>query len=167
MGEHTEVCLVKTEARQRSHPRGRLWASSQRRRSPVKRLLNHLYRVVLPVFVCLWLITCPALGPFLTSVRSFFPRWISAHRPVGAWTSLIMGCRPHLFAPQGEFQCMCGALKIENMWPLDLLHTQGLAPFCPCHDCYITIFTAGKVQLFTLFLSFPSPSGNRRLIVNI
>ena len=86
----------------------------------------------------------------------------------GPWTSLIMGWCPHLFAPQGDFLCMWGAPKIENMmWPLDLLHTQGLAPLCPCHDCYITMSTADKVQLFTLFLSFPSPSGNRRLVVNI
>ena len=27
--------------------------------------------------------TCPALGPSLTRVRNFFPRWIPAQRPMG------------------------------------------------------------------------------------
>lgn len=55
MGEHAER-FVKTEARQSSHPIGRLWAVLLRR--PHKETVKSLYRVVLPVFVCLWLITC-------------------------------------------------------------------------------------------------------------
>ena len=171
MGAHRgTVSLVKTEARQSSHPRERLWVSSQRRRSHIKRLLNRLCRAVLPVFVYLGQLpgfffhTCPALGPSLTGVCSYFSRWIPAHRPVRAWTSPTVRWHPLLFAPQGDFLHMCGVPKIENMWPLDLLHTQGLAPFCPCHDCYSNTSTAGKVQLFTLFLAFPSPSANRSLV---
>ena len=129
------------------------------------------------VFVYLWPIIW-FLFPHLTCPRTLpnmgvplFPRWIPAQIPMGGpLASHIMGWCPLLFDAQGAFLCMCSvpSPRMGNIWPLDPLLKQGLAPLCSCHDCYLKVSSEDKAWLFTLFLLLLLfRSVNKRLVVNI
>ena len=66
---------------------------------------------------------------------------------------------------------MCSVSLVPKEWggrSLNPLLKQGFAPFCLCHDYYLTVFTRDKHWLFTLFLLLlPFQRANRRLIVNV
>lgn len=70
----------------------------------------------------------------------------------GPWHHIIWGSAPR-FDPQGAFLCMSSvsfSARMGNMWPLDLLLKQGLAPLSPCHSCYIKVSLRDRAWLFTL-----------------
>ena len=147
MGEHTEKQFVKTEARQRCTPgekgcgRPPQWGGAQER----GRWVIYIGQFFLQVFVYLWPITW-FLFPHLTCPRTLltmraqlFSKMDSSPEAYeGALASHIMRWCSLLFDPQGAFLHMCSvslAPRMRNIWPLDPLLQQGLAPLCSCHDC--------------------------------
>ena len=105
-------------------------------------------------------LSSPSPPAFSLSQHQGLSQWIgSSHQVASDVASHVMGWGPFVFDPQGAFLPMCSvspALRMGHMWPLDLLLKQNLACLCPCCDCYLKVSTGDKVQLLTLFLSFPS-----------
>ena len=179
VGEHTEkVCLVEIEARQKCYPEKNSVGILPVRRSAVKKQLHHLYRSVL-LGLCLssgqlssfFFHTWPTLGPSpRVCARTLQPRWILKWRLLGG-ARLIMAWHYPLTHKEPLCACVVSSLSLKRreLRSLNPLLKQDFAPLCPCHDCYLKVFTRDRHWLFILFLlllPFQSKSANWRLIVN-
>ena len=134
--------------------------SSLRRRSPVKRWLNHLYQQFFWVCVYLWIVVwflfphlpCPGLLPS-THVQ-LFSRMDSRPKACRmALASPILGWWPLLLTLKGPF-CACFPCPKDGRYTIYWSFTpkQGLAPLRFCHDCCLNMSSGDKTWLFTLFL---------------
>ena len=166
MWESTQTVWLLRQRQGRGAHRERLWVSPSEEASFIGKLFQVFFFYLWPI---IWFLfhTWPALGPSLIRSHNFFPRWISAQRPM---ESHMLGFAPP-FYPPGVFLSMWNVSLAPwrgYTWPLDPLLKQCLAPLCSCHDCYLKVSIGDKVWLFTLFqLLFPFWRANRRLVVNV
>ena len=163
VGEHTEKQLVQWRQKQQAEIhtwRERAWVFPLRRRRTVKRPLTHLHSAVLRGL-------CLLLASYLLSFSSpdlswDFPQHVCAtffqdgFQPRGLWRGpwhhIIWGSPPSS-DPQGAFLYMCSvsfSARMGDMWSLNLLLKQGVAPLSPCHSCYMKVSLRDRAWLFTL-----------------
>ena len=154
MGEHTEKQFVYLKQKQGrdTHQERKGVGILPNEEECTRKVIQITYMWgFFPVFVYLRSIISflfhiwPVLGPSLTCVRIFLPRWIQVQRPMGRLTPPIMGWHPPPLAPKETF-CACRAREVSltsrmsHMWSLYLLSKQDSAPPCSCSYLYLRVF---------------------------
>ena len=132
------------------------------------------------------------LGPSPTCMCNSFSKYIPAQWPIGwPWHHIWWSDKLLLLIPKGAFLCLCNvslAPRMGNIRSLDLLHKQGLAPFCFWLLLSSTVLRRQSLAIYSIsfgisilkckqetgckYLTWAhqspvSRNANRRLIVNV